>query len=97
MSYADLITVNGTQTLPLPREYHFDTDHVSIEQFGNGILIKPAAETKKLPTWEELFAMIDEARKEEGDLNLDDLDTCSHVCGRVRCRTVVVGAGRCQR
>jgi virulence-associated protein VagC len=73
MSYADLITNNGTQTLQLPREYRFDTDHVSIEPMGGGLLIKPVKE-KKLPTWEELFAMIDEARKEEGDLDLDDLD-----------------------
>ena len=73
MSYADIITTNGTQTLQLPREYRFDTDHVSIEQLGDGLLIKPVKK-KKLPTWDELFAMIDEARKEEGDLDLDDLD-----------------------
>ena len=71
MSYADLITNNGTQTLELPREYMLDANRVSIEPFGDGILIKPATE-KKLPTWDELFAMIDEARKEEGDLEITD-------------------------
>ena len=70
MSYADIITTNGTQTLQLPREYRFDTDHVSIEPMGGGLLIKPVKK-KKLPTWEELFAMIDEARKEEGDLEVE--------------------------
>ena len=74
MSYADLITVNGTQTLPLPREYQFDTEHVSIEQVGDGILVKPVAEKKPKMTLEQLFALLDETQREEGLLDLDDLD-----------------------
>ena len=74
MSYADLITSNGTQTLKLPREYNFDADRVSIEPFGDGIWVKPVKGNKPPLTLEQLFAMIDETQREEGLLDLDDLE-----------------------
>lgn len=74
MSYADIINSNGTQMLQLPREYRFDTDHVSIEQLGDGLLIKPVKEQRPKLTLEQLFAMLDETQREEGLLDLDDLD-----------------------
>ena len=74
MSYADIINSNGTQMLQLPREYSFDTNRVSIETFGEGIWIKPVKEKKPPLTLEQLFAMLDETQREEGLLDLDDLD-----------------------
>ena len=68
MSYTCLYDDHGAQTLRLPPLFRFDSSHVTLERMDDGILIKPVKE--KL-TLDRLFAMIDEARREEGYLDLD--------------------------
>ena len=68
MSYTCIMDSNGAQTVCLPADYHLTTRYVSVENVGDGILIKPVAEAITL---ERLFSMIDEARAEEGDLEIE--------------------------
>lgn len=71
MSYADLITSNGTQTLKLPREYMLDADRVSVEYQGESIVLTPMKKVKPRMTIEQLFAKIDEALGDDGDFVID--------------------------
>ena len=68
MSYTCLYNNHGTQVLPLPPQFKFDTNYVTLEAVDDGILIKPVKE--KL-TPERLFAMIDEALGEDGEFVID--------------------------
>ena len=68
MSYTCLFDECGAQTLRLPSQFRIGSNRVAIERSGDGILITPVTER---PSISQLFAMIDEARSEEGDLVID--------------------------
>ena len=71
MSYTCLFDEHGAQTLRLPSRYRMPTRRVSIERVGEGVLISPVREKMDV---RQLFAMIDDVRREEGDLVIDRSD-----------------------
>ena len=71
MSYTCLFDECGAQTLRLPSRYRMPTRRVSIERVGEGVLISPVREKVDV---QQLFAMIDDVRQEEGDLVIDRAD-----------------------
>ena len=58
------------QTLRIPSEFRLNSVHVVIESTGDGILVRPVGSKMSVS---DLFGMIDDARRLEGDLEIDRL------------------------
>jgi virulence-associated protein VagC len=56
------------QTLRIPSEFRLNSVHVVVESSGDGILVRPVRSTMSVS---DLFGMIDDARRLEGDLEID--------------------------
>ena len=68
MSYSCVMNDGAVQTLHIPSEFRLNSVHVVIEPSGDGILVRPV---KSKMSVSELFDMIDDARRQEGDLVID--------------------------
>ena len=68
MSYSCVMNEGDVQTLRIPSEFRLNSVHVVIESSGDGILVRPV---KSKMSVSDLFGMIDDARRLEGDLEID--------------------------
>ena len=67
-SYSCVMNEGNVQTLRIPSEFRLNSVHVVVESSGDGILVRPV---KSKMSVSELFGMIDDARRQEGDLEID--------------------------
>ena len=70
MSYSCVMNEGDVQTLRIPSEFRLNSVHVVIESTGDGILVRPVGSKMSVS---DLFGMIDDARRLEGDLEIDRL------------------------
>ena len=68
MSYSCVMNEGDVQTLRIPSEFRLNSVHVVVESSGDGILVRPVRSKMSVS---DLFGMIDDARRLEGDLEID--------------------------
>ena len=67
MSYSCVMNEGDVQTLRIPSEFRLNSVHVVVESSGDGILVRPVRSKMSVS---DLFGMIDDARRQEGDLEI---------------------------